>query len=136
MKNKKTAKEIKEAKSLRWLANQFPKVENPKDNGDRLCNCINLYCTNAAELIEQQAVEIKRLKEKNENLRDSLVKKRFKDEMFEITLKEYTDGKIKEFAERLKEKKFELNDIYEKIFYAVDVEDIDNLLKELPSDGQ
>lgn len=54
-------KEIKEAKSLRWLANQFPKVENPKDNGDRLCNCINLYCTNAAELIERQAAEIKRL---------------------------------------------------------------------------
>lgn len=59
--NKLTDKEIKEAKSLRWLANQFPKVENPKDNGDRLCNCINLYCTNAAELIERQAAEIKNL---------------------------------------------------------------------------
>lgn len=54
-------KEIKEAKSLRWLANQFPKVENPKDNSDRLCNCINLYCTNAAELIERLQAENERL---------------------------------------------------------------------------
>lgn len=44
-------KEIKEAKSLRWLAVQFPKVENPKDDVDRMQNCINLYCTNAADLI-------------------------------------------------------------------------------------
>ncbi len=59
---KLTDKEIKEAKSLRWLAIQFPRVENPKDNGDRLCNCINLYCTNAAELIERLYAENERLK--------------------------------------------------------------------------
>lgn len=127
-------KEIKEAKSLRWLANQFSKVENPKDNGDRLCNCINLYCTNAAELIEQQAVEIKRLKEKNENLRDSLVKKKFKDELFEMTLKEYTDGKIKEFAEKLKKHSyFDHKDQRNVVAEII----IDHYLKELvgESDG-
>lgn len=121
-------KEIKEAKSLRWLANQFPKVENPKDNGDRLCNCINLYCANAAELIEQQAAKIERLKEKNENLRNSLVKKKFKDELFEMTLKEYTDGKIKEFAEKVKALFPSDNEPYQ---YWEIHEGAANLLKEL-----
>lgn len=46
--------EIKEAKSLRWLANQFPLVEHPQDDADRMANCIHLYCTAAAEKIEQQ----------------------------------------------------------------------------------
>jgi hypothetical protein len=45
--------EIKEAKSLRWLAIQFPLVENPKDDIEKLQSCINLYCTAAAEKIEQ-----------------------------------------------------------------------------------
>lgn len=53
--------EVPAAKSLRWLAMQFPKVENPQDDSDRLQNCINLYCTNAAYLIECQKSEIERL---------------------------------------------------------------------------
>lgn len=36
-------------------------IENPKENGDRLCNGINLYCTNAAELIERLSAENERL---------------------------------------------------------------------------
>lgn len=55
--------EIKEAKSLRWLAFQFPKVENPKDDIERMQNCINLYCTAAAEKIEQLTEENERLRE-------------------------------------------------------------------------
>lgn len=39
------------SKALRWLANQFPAIENPKDDADKLSTCINLYCTNGAETI-------------------------------------------------------------------------------------
>ena len=45
-------KEIPEAKSLRWLANMFPITKNPKDEIDRMTNCINLYCTAGADKIE------------------------------------------------------------------------------------
>ena len=38
-------------KSLRWLANQFPKIEEPKDNSDKMVNCIHLYCENGANTI-------------------------------------------------------------------------------------
>lgn len=50
--------EVPEAKSLRWLAFIFPKIENPADDCDRMTNCIHLYCTNAAKLIEQQRDEL------------------------------------------------------------------------------
>lgn len=50
--------ELPEAKSLRWLAFNFPKIENPADDCDRMTNCIHLYCTNAAKLIEQQRDEL------------------------------------------------------------------------------
>lgn len=50
-------KEIKEAKSLRWLANQFPLIENPKDDADKMVNCIHIYCTAAAERLEQMEKE-------------------------------------------------------------------------------
>ena len=50
--------EVPEAKSLRWLAFVFPKIENPADDCDRMTNCIHLYCTNAAKLIEQQRDEL------------------------------------------------------------------------------
>lgn len=53
--------EIKEAKSLRWLAIQFPLVENPKDDIEKLQSCINLYCTAAAEKIEQLTEENEKL---------------------------------------------------------------------------
>ena len=43
----------------------------------------------ALDLINRQNAEIERLKEENENLRDSLAKKKFKDELFEMTLGEY-----------------------------------------------
>ena len=62
-------REIKEAKSLRWLAIQFPKVENPKDDIERMQTCINLYCTAAAEKIEQLTEENERLRAENERLK-------------------------------------------------------------------
>ena len=40
-------------KSLRWLANMFPFNEHPKDESDKMCNCINLYCTAAADKLEE-----------------------------------------------------------------------------------
>ena len=50
-------------KALEWLIVNFPKQDNPKDDSDRLCNCINLYCQNAVDLIKRQQAEIERLKE-------------------------------------------------------------------------
>ncbi len=45
--------EISEVKSLRWLANMFPWVDNPHDDTDRMSNAIHLYCTAGADKIEQ-----------------------------------------------------------------------------------
>lgn len=53
--------DVKEAKSLRWLALQFPLVENPEDDGDRLCNAIHIYATAGAEKLEAQAKAIEQL---------------------------------------------------------------------------
>ena len=44
--------EIKEAKSLRWLAFQFPLVEHPKNEAERMCNAIHVYAIAGAEKIE------------------------------------------------------------------------------------
>ena len=53
--------DVKEAKSLRWLALQFPFVENPENDGDRLCNAIHLYATAGADKLEAQAKAIEQL---------------------------------------------------------------------------
>lgn len=45
--------EISEVKSLRWLANMFPWVDNPHDDSDRMSNAIHLYCTAGADKIEE-----------------------------------------------------------------------------------
>ena len=55
--------DVKEAKSLRWLALQFPFVENPENDGDRLCNAIHLYATAGAVKLEAQAKAIQQLQE-------------------------------------------------------------------------
>ena len=90
-------KEIKEAKSLRWLAVQFPKVENPKDDIDKMQNCINLYCTNAADLIDHQQAEIERLQ--GENLMLSQKRITF-PERIELVNNARAEG-IKEYKEQL-----------------------------------
>ena len=50
-------KEIPEVKSLRWLANMFPYIEQPKDETDKMSNAIHTYCTAGAEKIEEMARE-------------------------------------------------------------------------------
>ncbi len=50
-------------KALRFLTVNFPKIEKPVDELDKMCNCINLYCSNAIEHINQQQAEIERLKQ-------------------------------------------------------------------------
>lgn len=54
-----TDKEI--IKALEWLIFNFPKVKGPKTDSDKLCNCINLYCKNALDLINRKNEEIENL---------------------------------------------------------------------------
>lgn len=54
--------EIPEAKSLRWLANQFPYLKEAKDDGDRMIRAINVYATAGADKIESLARELNKLK--------------------------------------------------------------------------
>ena len=49
----KNNSEIPEVKSLRWLANMFPFTENAKEEEDKMCNAINIYCTAGADKIEE-----------------------------------------------------------------------------------
>ena len=98
------------------------KTHNPCDD------CEHSFSKNNQQSDICKRCEFKRLQVENENLRDSLVKKRFKDEMFERTLKEYTDGKIKEFAEKVKALFPSDNEPYQ---YWEIHEGADNLLKKL-----
>ena len=54
-------KEVREAKSLRWLVNMFPLTEVPLDETDKMSNAIHIYCKNAADKLEA-------LQEENEML--------------------------------------------------------------------
>lgn len=80
------------------------------------CSLNKMFCSDtvaieyALELINRQQAEIERLKKHNT----------------EVAYKHYNDG-IKEFAERLKDKSLTKWDYHE----AVDVEEIDNLVKEM-----
>ncbi len=60
--------EIPEVKALKWLTVQFPKIEDPKDDTDKMVNCINVYCNNAIDKINSQQGEIERLKNENRHL--------------------------------------------------------------------
>ena len=46
-------KMTQEEKSLRWLVNMFPFVNEPKDETDKISNAINTYCTAGADLIDK-----------------------------------------------------------------------------------
>ena len=50
--------DIPEAKSLRWLAMQFPYVENPKDDIDRLSNAIHIYASRGSDCIDRLHSEV------------------------------------------------------------------------------
>lgn len=57
--------EIPEAKSLRWLCNQFPVTIPAQDDGDRMMNAIHMYCEAGAKKIEELQAEVERLKKEN-----------------------------------------------------------------------
>ncbi len=40
-------------KSLRWLGFMFPETHPAQDDADRMSNNIHLYCTQAADAIEE-----------------------------------------------------------------------------------
>ena len=40
--------------SLRWLVFNFPFQNEPKDEADKLCNCIHVYCSDAIALLEDE----------------------------------------------------------------------------------
>ncbi len=101
-------------KSLKWLVFNFPKIENPEDDADKICNCINLYCQNAIECINRQKAEIERL-EKENHLKELEIKE------FVLMIGECRAGAIKEFAERLEDR------VYSQ---AVRIK-IDNLVEEM-----
>lgn len=64
----KPYEQIPEVKSLRWLMFNFPIVEKPKDDADRIQSCIHHYCANAVELIKHYWIENNRLMERNNEL--------------------------------------------------------------------
>ena len=88
-------------------------------------NCATMLGKDVVELINRQKAEIERLKKllAEEEEKYNLCAKRF-----------YTEA-IKEFAERLKTNVFEVDDINEDIFLAVEVSYIDNLVKEMVGEG-
>lgn len=49
---------VPEAKSLRWLAIQFPFIQDPKDDTDKLSNAIHLYATAGADCIDRLSAEV------------------------------------------------------------------------------
>ena len=54
-------KECAESSSLRWLSNNFPFIENPKTDVDRMGNCIHAYSLAGAVKIEELLRENERL---------------------------------------------------------------------------
>lgn len=54
--------EIPEAKSLRWLCNQFPVTIPAQDDVDRMMNAIHMYCEAGAKKIDELQKEVERLK--------------------------------------------------------------------------
>lgn len=59
----------KEVKSLRWLANQFPLINQPKDDADRFSNCIHLYCSAAADALTALTEENAKLRAELERMK-------------------------------------------------------------------
>lgn len=71
------------AKSLRWLANQFPAVETPRDDTDRMQTCIHLYCAAGADAIETLTAQLAALQaetaEKDEEIEKLRMQVKVKD---------------------------------------------------------
>ena len=56
---------VPEAKSLRWLAIQFPYTKDPKDDTDRLSNAIHLYASAGADCIDRLQAEVDSLRNRD-----------------------------------------------------------------------
>lgn len=69
-------------KALKWLIANFPKIENPKDDSDKLINCINLYCQNAVDELNRQKAELNQYAEEQHELMIE------KDKLFDIAEKQ------------------------------------------------
>ena len=92
-------------------------------------NCTDLLKQNALALINRQKAEIVRLRSQVNRL------KQYDEERdirlhARLTTNARTEA-IKEFAERLKVNVFEVDDLNEDTFYAVEVSYIDYLVKEM-----
>lgn len=50
-------------KELSWLIYNFPFQKNPKDEADRMCNAINMYCNDALAVLKEQAAQVMTLED-------------------------------------------------------------------------
>lgn len=89
----------------------------------------------ADEIIKRQQAEIRRLESNFAEEWEGFLKINGMSDRVTKTINEFKAEAIKEFAERLEEKKFALDNQNEEIFYAVDIEDVDNLKKEMIEKG-
>ena len=107
-------------KSLKWLIFNFPEIENPKDDADRISNCIHLYCQNAVDELNRQNAEIERLQNHTKNSFDGLLK-----QYEESVIKTAKSEAVREFAERVNQ----LTTSY--WFDNINKEHIDYIVKEI-----
>ena len=87
-------------KELSWIIFHFPFQKNPKDEDDRMCNAINVYCNDAIALLKEQEPRVMTLEEVS-NLPDrSPIFCEEKDPKFEseweLYMTEYDDRKYDE----------------------------------------
>lgn len=50
-------------KELSWIIYNFPFQKNPKDEADRMCNTINMYCNDALALLREHEPRVMTLEE-------------------------------------------------------------------------
>ena len=55
--------EVAQAKSLRWLANQFPPIPNADNTVDKMNNLIHIYATAGADKIDALGKELEEVRE-------------------------------------------------------------------------
>lgn len=105
-------------------------VDLPESREDGTRWCSQWLMRDALELINRQKAEIERLKRKN----TFLLKKKCKESR--TATKIIKSEAIKEFAERLKEESYSNSDICGYTSTVVDVNSIDNLVKEMTEEKQ
>lgn len=106
---------------------ECPMPNNIKDD----CRCGEHLANYALDLITRKQTEIEQLKFEIAKLLPEGCPYATQVEVSNKLEAQIKSEAVKEFAERLKEKKFELDDQNEDVFYAVEMTDIDNLVKEM-----